>query len=66
MAAPYSKYLSSFLTTRPRRSKRTTLSALNKEPIPYAIAICNCINERKKKFRLIDESAHTIFREFKM
>lgn len=34
MAAPYSRYRSSFRTTLPRRSKRTTLRALNKEPIP--------------------------------
>lgn len=34
MAAPYSKYLSNFRTTLPRRSKRTTFNALKRLPIP--------------------------------
>lgn len=34
MAAPYSKYLSNFLTTLPSRSNRTTFNALNRLPIP--------------------------------
>ncbi len=35
IAAPYSKYLSNFRTTRPSRNKRTTFKALKRLPIPW-------------------------------